>query len=574
MSWPTSSDYREAVQHLDRRAADEELRSGRPSGGPGRPYVWGGGFADVYRVECPSDNTWALKCFTKKVAARHDRYRGIDAKLKEASLPFTVEFKYIERGILIPRLENQWFPVVKMQWVEGQTLDNGQIQRVEGQTLDRFVEDSLEKPRMLRQLLDLWPKLAARLRGAGIAHADLQHGNVLLVPAANGKLALRLVDYDGMWVPQLAGMPSGELGHPAYQHPRRLREGAYNRDVDRFSHLVIDCAVRCLLAGGPKLWQDFHGGDDKLLFAQGDFAEPRQSQLFRTLWQSPDMGARAMLGRLILACGQPLDEAPWLDEVVVNGRVRALTRKEEGQVAEVLAVGKASAATLSPLSPAEGGAAPITQSPPLPLETPVLATIVTRPATATGTVPATPPLHSRLRAAGKSLLRGFAAAANGFDGLLRRLVGEENNILRYFLWAALPLLLLAAGWLAASTFRQTPSAPAATKKSPGAPFVVTVTRPIPAPAPAPVTSPGKEIVIDLGGGVKLEMALIPAGEFLMGSPNSDNNAGGDEKPQHRVRITRPFYLGKHLVTQEQWQAVMGSNPSYFNGPKNAVETVS
>ena len=47
-----------------------------------------------------------------------------------------------------------------------------------------------------------------------------------------------------------------------------------------------------------------------------------------------------------------------------------------------------------------------------------------------------------------------------------------------------------------------------------------------------------------------------------------------EKPQHRVRITKPFYLGKYLVTQEQWEAVMGNNPSHFKGPKNPVEQVS
>ena len=101
-------------------------------------------------------------------------------------------------------------------------------------------------------------------------------------------------------------------------------------------------------------------------------------------------------------------------------------------------------------------------------------------------------------------------------------------------------------------------------------FVVTVTRPIPAPA----RLPGKEIAVDLGSGVKLEMVLIPAGEFLMGSPDSDKDAGRDEKPQHRVRITKPFYLGKYLVTQEQWEAVMGNNPSQFKGPKNPVEQVS
>jgi formylglycine-generating enzyme required for sulfatase activity len=87
-------------------------------------------------------------------------------------------------------------------------------------------------------------------------------------------------------------------------------------------------------------------------------------------------------------------------------------------------------------------------------------------------------------------------------------------------------------------------------------------------------SPPKELLFDLGKGIKLETVSIPAGELLMGSPDSDKDAFKWEKPQHRVRITKPFYLGKYLVTQEQWKAVMGSNPSYFKRPKNPVETVS
>ncbi len=86
--------------------------------------------------------------------------------------------------------------------------------------------------------------------------------------------------------------------------------------------------------------------------------------------------------------------------------------------------------------------------------------------------------------------------------------------------------------------------------------------------------PAKEFTVDLGKGVRLEMVLIPAGEFLMGSPDSDKDAFDWEKPQHRVRITKPFYLGKCLVTQEQWKAVMGNDPSHFKGPKNPVEEVS
>ena len=72
----------------------------------------------------------------------------------------------------------------------------------------------------------------------------------------------------------------------------------------------------------------------------------------------------------------------------------------------------------------------------------------------------------------------------------------------------------------------------------------------------------------------MQLVLIPAGEFLMGSPDSDNEAGSDEKPQHRVRITKPFYLGVYEVTQAQYQKVVGSNPSHFKGESLPVETVS
>jgi formylglycine-generating enzyme required for sulfatase activity/tRNA A-37 threonylcarbamoyl transferase component Bud32 len=79
--------------------------------------------------------------------------------------------------------------------------------------------------------------------------------------------------------------------------------------------------------------------------------------------------------------------------------------------------------------------------------------------------------------------------------------------------------------------------------------------------------------VDLGKGVSLELVLIPPGEFLMGSPKSEEGQGSDET-QHRVRITRPFYIGKYAVTQEQWEAVMGKNPASFKGARNPVDLVS
>jgi len=72
----------------------------------------------------------------------------------------------------------------------------------------------------------------------------------------------------------------------------------------------------------------------------------------------------------------------------------------------------------------------------------------------------------------------------------------------------------------------------------------------------------------------MEFVLIPAGTFTMGSPDSDSNAYDHEKPAHQVTISEPFYMGKYEVTQAQWKAVMGENPSRFKGDDHPVENVS
>jgi formylglycine-generating enzyme required for sulfatase activity len=72
----------------------------------------------------------------------------------------------------------------------------------------------------------------------------------------------------------------------------------------------------------------------------------------------------------------------------------------------------------------------------------------------------------------------------------------------------------------------------------------------------------------------MEFVLIPAGTFMMGSPDSDPDAFPIEKPVHQVTLSQAFYLGKYPVTQAQWEAVMGTNPSQFKGADRPVENVS
>jgi type IV pilus assembly protein PilM len=321
-SWPTIAQYNEAVQNLATSMSDPELQAGEAVPGPlGVPMPFAGQFADVYKVRCPqTNNTWALKFFKHEVRDLRERYRAISECLHSSRLPFTVDFRYLEQGV---RIGGHWFPLLKMRWVEGQNLN-------------RFVAQTLHRPKMLEQLGGLWVKVAAGLREAGIAHADLQHGNVVLVPEAEGgRLLLKLIDYDGMYVPALSGQKPGEVGHPAYQHPRRLREGIYSAEVDRFSHLSICCALRCLSVGRKQLWDRFDNGDN-LLFTEQDFSKPSESNAFRELWTINDDNARALVGHLALATQRPLEQIPLVDELMRDGEVRPLTEVERRSAKAVI----------------------------------------------------------------------------------------------------------------------------------------------------------------------------------------------------------------------------------------------
>ena len=106
--------------------------------------------------------------------------------------------------------------------------------------------------------------------------------------------------------------------------------------------------------------------------------------------------------------------------------------------------------------------------------------------------------------------------------------------------------------------------------------------PTPSPSPRPSSSPSPPsprplappFTENLPNGLTLEMVGLPAGQFLMGSLSGDPNAQSHEKPQHQVKVNS-FAIGKYPVTQAQYQAVMGTNPSYFkNNPQNPVEQVN
>src|SRR5437016_2698759 len=118
-----------------------------------------------------------------------------------------------------------------------------------------------------------------------------------------------------MWVPALAKTKSGELGHPNYQHPQRLREGIYNAEVDRFPLLVVATALRALAVGGKELWERYDNGDN-LLFRESDLKAPGKSALFKELHNVADPLTRKLAEELHKAAERNLAEVPTIDQLL------------------------------------------------------------------------------------------------------------------------------------------------------------------------------------------------------------------------------------------------------------------
>lgn len=98
------------------------------------------------------------------------------------------------------------------------------------------------------------------------------------------------------------------------------------------------------------------------------------------------------------------------------------------------------------------------------------------------------------------------------------------------------------------------------------------TKPQPRKTPMPPNA-GQTATITLPGGEKMEMIYCSPGTFIMGSPVSESGRGEDEA-QHRVTLTKGFWLGKYKVTQVQWESIMGENPSSIKGFNLPVDGVS
>jgi hypothetical protein len=268
MTYPTGQQYREALFGTEFSFKDPDLRGGEPRTDLfGMPKPIGGNFASVYTVQGKDGRHWAVKCFTRYAPDRDERYRKISAALRWISSAWKVGFEYLAEGVLC---RGTWYPVIKMEWVEATSLLS-------------FVEAHHTDKKELTLLAAKFRGLMLNLAHHGIAHGDLQHGNILVLPSGE----LKLIDYDGMYVPGLDAVGGSELGHPNYQSPHRSSKD-WGPDMDRFSAWVIYTSLSAL-ALDPSLWHALHAeGDEALLFHKDDFANRLSSRARQALAKSSD----------------------------------------------------------------------------------------------------------------------------------------------------------------------------------------------------------------------------------------------------------------------------------------------
>lgn len=276
---PRGSAYMEALQDPATAFADPDLAAAQPVLTPlGLPRPVSGNFASVFRMDSPDGKSWAVRCFTRAFDDMARRYSAIDLHLRKLPRTSTwrVGFEFQERGV---QVGGDWFPIVKMEWASGQPLLS-------------YIEQHLWDGPALAYLAIRFATLVDELRRSGVAHGDLQHGNILVAPGGD----LRLVDYDGMFVPPLAGLTGNELGHRNYQHPGRA-PGEFGLHLDSFASWVVYASL-VGLSIDPLLWGRLDGGDECLLFRSHDFADPANSEALAAFESTGEPVLADLAGRL------------------------------------------------------------------------------------------------------------------------------------------------------------------------------------------------------------------------------------------------------------------------------------
>ena len=264
MQYPLISEYVKAIQdagdNLDKLAYLTPVLDDH-----GEPYRSSGAFAVVFKMlDKSTGKYYALKCFTEEQEGRAEAYHQIADELDLLDSPYITSVKYMEKELFVDsQCEEDEFPVLLMDWVDGETME-------------AYIAANYHNQSVMSMLCYRFGKMAAWLRTQSFAHGDIKPDNIIVRP--DGSLAL--VDYDGMFVPAMKGCKSPTVGTKDFCHPLRTVDD-FDETIDDFSLASIALSLKAISMNSTLL--DTYGASDRLLFSENDYRNPSNSKVISAL---------------------------------------------------------------------------------------------------------------------------------------------------------------------------------------------------------------------------------------------------------------------------------------------------
>ena len=264
MQYPLISEYVKAIQDAGDNL--EQLAHLTPVlDDHGEPYRSSGAFAVVFKMQDKSSGKYyALKCFTEEQQGRAEAYRQIVDELDLLDSPYITSVKYMEKELFVDsQCEEDEFPVLLMDWVDGETME-------------AYIAANYRIQSAMSMLSYRFGKMAAWLRSQSFAHGDVKPDNIIIRPDGS----LTLVDYDGMFVSSMKGCYSPTIGTKDFSHPLRTVDD-FDETIDDFSLASIALSLKAISMKSTLL--DIYGASDRLLFSENDYRNPSNSKVISAL---------------------------------------------------------------------------------------------------------------------------------------------------------------------------------------------------------------------------------------------------------------------------------------------------
>ena len=264
MQYPLISEYVKAIQdagdNLDKLSYLTPVLDDH-----GEPYRSSGAFAVVFKMlDKSTGKYYALKCFTEEQEGRADAYRQIADELDLLDSPYITSVKYMEKELFVDsQCEEDEFPVLLMDWVDGETME-------------AYIAANYRNQSAMSMLSYRFGKMAAWLRTQSFSHGDIKPDNIIVRPDGS----LTLVDYDGMFVPSMKGSQSPTIGTRDFSHPLRTVDD-FDETIDDFSLASIALSLKAISMKSTLL--DIYGASDRLLFSENDYRNPSNSKVISAL---------------------------------------------------------------------------------------------------------------------------------------------------------------------------------------------------------------------------------------------------------------------------------------------------